>query len=86
MDCLILLFRTNAPDQGFLVVSFLVVSVVILVAAVSFLAVSTTVVLVESVTLVVSVVVVDPDPLQAAKNKAMNAANDNLLMFFISDI
>jgi hypothetical protein len=58
-------------------VSFLVVSGVI------FFAVSTTGVLVVSHTLVVSEVLVDFEPLQAAKEKAMNKARLNLLMVFI---
>ena len=51
--------------------------------AVSFLVVSTTVVLVESTTLVVSVVLVELVPLQAANDNAINAAKPNLLMFFM---
>ena len=62
---------------GFLVVSFLVVSGAI------FLVVSTTVVFVESVTLVVSVVLVEPVPLQAANDNAIKATKHNLLMFFM---
>jgi len=62
---------------GFLVVSFLVVSGAI------FLVVSTTVVFVESVTLVVSVVLVEPVPLQAANDNAIKAAKHNLLVFFM---
>jgi hypothetical protein len=50
---------------------------------VSFLVVSTTVVLEVSLTLVVSVVLVDLVPLQAAKEKAIKAAKPNLLMVFI---
>jgi len=45
--------------------------------------VSTTVVFVESVTLVVSVVLVDLVPLQAAKDSAMKAAKPSLVMVFI---
>jgi hypothetical protein len=59
----------------------LVVSVFIL--AVSFLVVSTTVVLVESTTLVVSVVLVEWVPLQAANDKAIKAIKLNLMMFFM---
>ena len=58
----------------FLVVSFLVVS---------FLVVSTTVVFVESTTFVVSVVLVDLEPLQAAKDIASSVIKLNLMMFFI---
>jgi hypothetical protein len=66
---------------GFLVVSFLVVSVVIGV----FLVVSTTVVLVVSVvdTLVVSVVLVECLLLQAANEPVIRMAKINLLMFFM---
>lgn len=45
--------------------------------------VSTTVVVVESVTLVVSVVLVEPVPLHAANDNAIKVARDNLLMFFM---
>jgi len=62
---------------GFLVVSFLLVSGAI------FLVVSTTVVFVESVTLVVSVVLVEPVPLQAANDNAIKATKHNLLMIFM---
>jgi len=47
------------------------------------LVVSTTVVFVESVTLVVSVVLVEPVPLQAANDNAIKAAKHNLLVFFM---
>ena len=50
---------------------------------VSFLVVSTTVLLVESTTLVVSVVLVELVPLHAANDNAINAAKPNLLMFFM---
>ena len=53
------------------------------VSGVTFLVVSTTVVLVESVTLVVSVVLVPLVPLHAAKDKAIKTAKPNLLMVFI---
>ncbi len=58
----------------FLVVSFLVVS---------FCTVSTTVVFVESTTFVVSEVLVDFAPLQAAKDIASSVIKLNLMMFFI---
>ena len=64
-------------------VSFFVVSVDIFILPVSFLVVSTTVVFVESVTLVVSVVLVELVPLQAANDKAIKATKLNLLMFFM---
>ena len=63
--------------------SFLVVSAGALILLVSFLVVSTTVVLVESTTFVVSVVLVELVPLQAAKDKAIKAAKPILLMFFM---
>jgi hypothetical protein len=71
----------NDSDYGFLVVSFLVVSIFILL--VSFLVVSTTVVLDVSVTLVVSVVLVELVPLHAANDKAIKATKLNLMMFFM---
>ena len=63
--------------------SFLVVSVDIFILLVSFLAVSTTVVFDESVTLVVSVVLVDLVPLQAAKDNTVKAIRPNLMVLFM---
>jgi hypothetical protein len=77
------LLRSNrinsSKHYGLFVVSFLVVSVVIG----AFLVVSTTLVLVESTTLVVSVVLVEWVPLQAANEPAIRMAKINLLMFFM---
>lgn len=54
-----------------------------MVVSTTFLAVSTTVVLVESTTLVVSVVLVPLVPLHATNEDASNRARVSLLMVFI---